>query len=518
MNCQFRVLDMPSDWTERHRPNSEMDLEGNEQVRNKIRQWLSLWKQGVPKKRGIFLVGPPGVGKTSIARAIAQDLGWSVIELNASDARNAVAIRKAATMSSTHRSLFHQPGDEKQKTLILLDEVDHLSGGLRKASETRVQSELQESRIESSSSTNDSGGKAELLHLLENTQQPVMLACNDEQRFWGRGNWRYAKDRFSKHLEIIKFKRVTKASLRRVAKKILREENITFTEHAVELLIDHNPGDLRALVRDLQVLCEHLDRELSYDDVEILVRSNIRDVSVELFPGLEALYKSTKCMEAIQLLRTIDKDESTFVDWVHWNNAQFFKKDNDIKRGNLALQGADRSLASRYKNTAHRSTYWSQHLTSLSASVANSTTFTQKLYPRYPSYLSNRFFSIRPHIIEQISRLSGTSNQTVVEEFLPLISTLYSSSHDLGNPQFFDVSLALQLTPEEHIALTDLPLSRNSSKLIMEEYQRIRDTIHISNVSEEIEQELNEEADSSLQSVTTDEPDENVPSGQMKLF
>ena len=70
------------------------------------------------RKNTILLVGPPGVGKTSVARAIAQDLGWNVIELNASDARNAAAIRKAATQGSTHRSLFHDPNAKKQRTLI----------------------------------------------------------------------------------------------------------------------------------------------------------------------------------------------------------------------------------------------------------------------------------------------------------------------------------------------------------------------------------------------------------------
>ena len=42
-----------------------------------------------------------------MARAIAQDMGWNVIELNASDARNAASIRKAATKGATHRSLFN---------------------------------------------------------------------------------------------------------------------------------------------------------------------------------------------------------------------------------------------------------------------------------------------------------------------------------------------------------------------------------------------------------------------------
>ena len=103
-----------SDWTERHRPMSEHQLEGNEVQRRQIREWLVGWGNGNPKKKGILLVGPPGVGKTTVARAIANDLGWTVIELNASDSRNAAAIRKAATQGSTHRSLFHDPNKPLQ--------------------------------------------------------------------------------------------------------------------------------------------------------------------------------------------------------------------------------------------------------------------------------------------------------------------------------------------------------------------------------------------------------------------
>ena len=132
-----------SDWTERHRPSSECQLEGNEVQRREIRAWLDDWNNGLPRKKALILVGPPGVGKTSVARAIAKDMGWNVIELNASDARNAAAIRKVATHGSTHRSLFHNPNAKKQRTLVLLDEVDHLSGGLRELSQSRIQDAMQ---------------------------------------------------------------------------------------------------------------------------------------------------------------------------------------------------------------------------------------------------------------------------------------------------------------------------------------------------------------------------------------
>ena len=51
-----------SDWTERHRPLSENQLEGNEAQRKKIRTWLDKWQAGSPDKPVLLLIGPPGVG------------------------------------------------------------------------------------------------------------------------------------------------------------------------------------------------------------------------------------------------------------------------------------------------------------------------------------------------------------------------------------------------------------------------------------------------------------------------
>ena len=48
------------DWTERYRPTSEYQLEGNDKQRQSIRNWLKDWENGTPKKKGIMLVGPPG--------------------------------------------------------------------------------------------------------------------------------------------------------------------------------------------------------------------------------------------------------------------------------------------------------------------------------------------------------------------------------------------------------------------------------------------------------------------------
>ncbi|MCD6382963.1 MAG: AAA family ATPase, partial [Thermoplasmata archaeon] len=117
-------------WMEKYRPRRLADLVGNPKAIRELKKWAEGFREGVPSKPGAILYGPPGVGKTSAALALAEEYGWVPIELNASDARNMEAIRKVATRGSMAET-FSGSGEflrssEGRRKLIILDEVDNL--------------------------------------------------------------------------------------------------------------------------------------------------------------------------------------------------------------------------------------------------------------------------------------------------------------------------------------------------------------------------------------------------------
>ena len=71
-------------WSEKYRPKDLDELLGNEKIQKQFLTWLGSWETG---KSGL-LIGPPGVGKTTLVHLSALKLGFNLIELNASDVRS----------------------------------------------------------------------------------------------------------------------------------------------------------------------------------------------------------------------------------------------------------------------------------------------------------------------------------------------------------------------------------------------------------------------------------------------
>lgn len=133
-------------WSEKYRPRLVEQMIGNEDARLATVKWLAGWVSG---SKPLLLVGPPGTGKTTLVHVLAEQFGYDLVEMNASDTRNRDILRNRIT------PIFQNTGLLGRRIMLFLDEVDGISG------------------------REDSGGLDALGDLMEPTV-PVLMAANEK--------------------------------------------------------------------------------------------------------------------------------------------------------------------------------------------------------------------------------------------------------------------------------------------------------------------------------------------------
>ncbi|MBB6645002.1 replication factor C large subunit [Halobellus ruber] len=378
-----------TDWTERYRPSTLSEVRGNNKARDALKEWAETWDD---HREPVVLHGAPGVGKTSAAHALASDMGWEVVELNASDQRTADDIERFAGRASRNATLAGSVGGSGGGTgsdgrqLIVLDEADNIHHQY------------------------DRGGKRAVTDLLKDANQPIVLIAN-EYYDMSNGLRNAARE--------IEFRDVSARSIVPVLRDILRKEGIEFDEEALERIAEANDGDLRAAIKDLQVTAEDRSR-ITLEDVT----TGSRNRAVGLFEFLDTVLKEEESAEAA--LRTaydVDETPEDLLQWVE-DKVSLVYEGRELARAYEFLANAD-VWTSRVYATDYDYTWWRYATDNLAGGVAAARDGTYGGWTRYGGapYRSTRD-STRDEVVRAIAESGGFSMTTARLDVLPFLSAV----------------------------------------------------------------------------------------------
>ena len=85
--------------------------------------------QNVNFKKGIYVYGSPGCGKTQFVTAILQELQYDIIKYDAGDVRNKNLIETITSNNVSNMNVLDMMTKRKKKIAILMDEIDGMNNG-----------------------------------------------------------------------------------------------------------------------------------------------------------------------------------------------------------------------------------------------------------------------------------------------------------------------------------------------------------------------------------------------------
>ena len=269
-------------WAEKYRPENVQHLVGNNEHVRRLLQWLKSWeaeaarlaRDGEKPSKGqetfhkaALLSGPPGVGKTSTAKVVLAQMGYDVVELNASDTRSEKAIKAMAhdMVGNTSIADFATAagaGGKKAsngKMALIMDEVDGMSAG-------------------------DRGGMPMLIKILAESRMPIICICNDRQAQKIKS--------LANHCLDLRFRRPTNIEIKGALRRVVAAEGYANVDEAVlERLADSCNSDIRQMLNLLQIWRPRDGSALTAGGVAANMQSAFKDLSVGPFDVADKFFR-----------------------------------------------------------------------------------------------------------------------------------------------------------------------------------------------------------------------------------
>jgi len=312
------------DWAERYRPRRLEDLVGNSAAIRQMVEWAQSWNSD---KKPLILYGKPGTGKTSSAHALANEMEWDIIELNASDQRTKGVIEKVAGSSSMTSSL----SGAAQK-LILLDEADNLQG------------------------TADRGGARAIIEVIKKARQPIILVANELYEL---------SPELRSRCDTVQFRALPARSIVPRLRYICSAEGIEYDEAALKEIAESAGGDIRAAVNMLYASA--LGREQL---TEKEVHTSKKDQRSSIFDLVSAVFGSPGGEELMQISYDVDETPDTIEQWLE-ANLHHLNDQGKIAKSYTYLSRSDEYIGYTYRNQYYKLWRYAATLMILGVSAAS---------------------------------------------------------------------------------------------------------------------------------------------------
>ncbi|XP_047221086.1 replication factor C subunit 1 [Girardinichthys multiradiatus] len=295
-------------WVDKYRPRSlkaVIGQQGDQSCTNKLLRWLQNWykhhsggldkpavarfsKFGGGKDDGsgykaALLSGPPGVGKTTTAALVCEELGFSYVEMNASCTRSKNSLKEVVAESLNNTSIenFYKGTSQTvtSKHVLIMDEVDGMAGN------------------------EDRGGIQEMIGLIKNSKIPIICMCNDRNHPKIRSLANYCFD--------LRFQRPRVEQIKGAMMSIAYKEGIRIPPPALNEIILASNQDVRQVIHNLSMWSAK-DKVMTYDQCKADAASARKDMKLGPFDVCRKVFASG---EETAHMSLIDKSDLFFHDY-----------------------------------------------------------------------------------------------------------------------------------------------------------------------------------------------------------